>query len=466
MSLIQFLRILVARRWMILATMLACLSVATVVALLLPKRYPATARVMLDIVRPDPVTGQSIGGRDARGYVRTQIELIKDMRVAGAVVDRLGLANDPNTIASYEASGRSAADGGVRAFLGQRIIDNTSAALVSGSNILEIQYEAASPDIAKQVVTVLREAYIESSLRFRTDAAGRTGDWYREQANKAQQQLAAAEAELSNFMRTNKIVIQNGLDSEAAKLQSLQNAVSAARSNESATAAVAAGRLANDPVVDQLRVQLATVEDELALADARLGSAHPTYKAIEARRNTLREQMSQAQSNSRAGVAAVSGATRRTLSQLEADLASQEQRVLERKPMLDELMRLSREVDLRRDQYQKAAARAAELRLEADASETGLVILGDATASRTPSYPKVPLIIGLSALFGLVLGVLAAIVTEFIARRVRGQEDLAYATGVPVLVTVGSATPSPLRQRVQRLLGRRRPDEGGDLQAI
>ena len=80
---------------------------------------------------------------------------------------------------------------------------------------------------------------------------------------------------------------------------------------------------------------------------------------------------------------------------------------------------------------------------------------------------KVNLIVGLSAFFGLALGTLAAIVAEFIARRIRGHEDLAYAAGVPVLVTVGAATPSTLRLRIQKLLGRRNPSDGeGEPQAI
>ena len=48
MSVIQFLRILLARWKLILGTTLACLVVATTVAMLLPKRYPASARVRLD----------------------------------------------------------------------------------------------------------------------------------------------------------------------------------------------------------------------------------------------------------------------------------------------------------------------------------------------------------------------------------------------------------------------------------
>ena len=195
MSLVQFLRILLARRWTIIVATLACFVVATGVAMVLPKRYQATARVLLDIVKPDPVTGLTVGGRDARSYIRTQVELITDMRVAGAVVDQLGLAGDPATIAAYANTGGDPSDpAAVRRYVGQQIINNTAAYLISGSNIMEISYEGPNPSLAKRVVELVRQAYIESSLRLKTDAAGRTGDWYREQATKAQRLLVSAEA--------------------------------------------------------------------------------------------------------------------------------------------------------------------------------------------------------------------------------------------------------------------------------
>lgn len=459
MSLIQFLRILMARWKMILGTMLACMAVATTVAMLLPKRYPATARVLLDIGRADPITGETVSSRD-RSYVRTQVELIKDMRVAGQVVDQLGLANDPNTVAAYEATGRTEADGGIRAWLGQQIINGTEAGVVTGSSILEISYQSTNPERSKQVVGLLRDAYIDQTLRFRTDSAGRSGDWFREQADKARIALSAAEQELAAFMTKNDIVVVNGLDGESAKLAALQASLQQARGTQSTTDAAVAGRLANDPVADQLQMQLAAIEDELALAGARLGPQHPTYKALLARRNTTASQLSQARSKSQQGVSALAGAANRSVGQLEAQVDAQEKVVLQRKPILDEFIRLNREVELKRSQYERASARTDELRLQANVSEAGLVILGDPVASRTPSYPKVNLVIGLAAFFGLALGTLAAIIAEFVARRIRGHEDLAYATGVPVLVTVGASTPSTLRLRLQKLLGRRGSSDG------
>jgi polysaccharide biosynthesis transport protein len=100
MSLIQFLRILAARRGIILAALLSCFLVALIMSQILPKRYEATSRVMLDTVSPDPVTGISIGS-NYRAFVKTQTELIEDEQTAGRVVDRLGWANEPELIKAY-----------------------------------------------------------------------------------------------------------------------------------------------------------------------------------------------------------------------------------------------------------------------------------------------------------------------------------------------------------------------------
>ena len=466
MSIVQFLRILLARWKLILATALACFAVATTIAMLLPKRYPATARVMFE-AKTDPVTGQVLLGGRGSTYLGDQIQIIRDMRVAGAVVDRLGLVNDPALIAQYEASGRTAEDGGMRAWLGQQIIDNTQANMVRGSSIMEISYQTTDPERAKAIVGVIREAYLGESLRLRTDPAGRTSAWYQEQTQIAREELAKAEKALADYMRENKITMVNGVDSENAKLASLQAALQQAQGMEGTNKLSSATRLVSDPVADQLAIQLATIEDELALAGARLGTEHPGYKAILARRNTLAKQVSQARARSQQSVAAMSGAVSQSVGELTKQVEAQAKVVLDRKPVLDELVRLAREVELKRTQYEAATQQADQLKLASDQSDPGITVMGDPVASKTPSYPKIGMVAMVSAALGLGLGLVVALLIEFVARRVRGHEDLAFAAGAPVLAIVGSRQPSTLRLRLRRLFGRRSPDEpAGDLQAI
>jgi hypothetical protein len=125
------------------------------------------------------------------------------------------------------------------------------------------------------------------------------------------------------------------------------------------------------------------------------------------------------------------------------------------KGKLDQLAQLQREVDLRRAEYEKSAARTADLQLQSNMSESGLVVLGDAIGGAQRSFPIWSQVIGLSLAFGTALGVIVAILTELLARRIRGPEDLQFVAKVPVLAVIADVEPSPLRDLVRRLLTRR-----------
>jgi succinoglycan biosynthesis transport protein ExoP len=461
MSPIQFLRILIARRLVVLTTLIVCMVVAMGVARALPERYPARARVLLDLLKPDPVTGQLISGGFARGYVATQTQLIQDYRVAGDVVDKLGWAQNPDVIAAWQSA--TGGQGDLRRWAAQKIIDGTKAQILEGSNILEITYEAPNPEVAKAVVNLLRNSYIDASLRFQTDSAGRTADWYLQQADKAQAGLARAEAAKSKFVQTNGIVVtEGGGEAESAKLNGLQAALLQARAAEGSQQFQATVKATESPVVDQLKVQLATLNDSMEQAAEKLGKEHPTYKAMISRKALLESQIAKETQTARAAGAMQSGSSRQSMASLQAQYEAQKVKVLGMKDKLDQLAQLQREVDLRRNEYEKAAARTADLKLQANVSESGLVVLGDAIGDTSPSFPNWPQIIGLSFTFGLVLGIALAVLTELLARRVRGSEDLGFASRAPVLAVIADAPQSDIIDRIRNLFRRRRAN--ADLQ--
>ncbi len=458
MSLIQFLRILMARRWIILGLFFGITATALLVAWRLPERYPASARVMLDVIKPDPVTGAVIATQFVRGYTKTQTELIKDYRVAGEVVDKLGLVEKPEAKQIFEAESDGSED--IRRFFAQRIIDRTDAQLVENSNILEITYEAANPAVAQNTVAAIRDAYIDASLRFRTDSAGRTADWYRQQAEKAQTALVTAETAKSNFERANGLVMgTGGVDAETIKLQGLQQALLSARASAGQQAFQVASVAGNSGIVESLKMQVATVNDQIQQAGERLGPSNPTIIGLLKRRTLLQGELAKETAAARATGGSAASASRQTIGQLENEYAAQKAKVLGSKDKLDQLGALQREVDLRRVQYEKAAARTADLKLEADVDETGLVPLGAAVGSGSTSFPNIPLIGALAAFGGLVLGLMVAMGVELLGRRVRGSEDLAAAARVPVLAIIADAPRSPFRDWVRRLLTRGRNND-------
>lgn len=433
MSLLQFLRILFARRAIIIAAVLSCFIVATVTAFLLPKTYTAASRLLLN--QPDPVSGETLGDRSVGGYASTQIELIKDYRTAGRVVDALGWARDPAVIAEYnENADPSRVD--IRRWLAQGIMDSTEASLVGGTAILQIEYSAHTPDDAAKTADLIRDAYLEENLRFRRSGAARIADWYEEQSNKALTQLRAAEKERNQFAAANGIVLdESNTDLESMKLHAL--------TSESATASVAA-----QPVVVQSGgpSKLDELDAQIAQATMTLGPNHPSMVALRRQRELLAS-------------APVAGATGggTNVAAIESAFERQKAKVLGQSEKLDRLRQLQSEIDLRKDQYQKATQRVADYRLQSNVDDTGIMPLADAVIPTMPSFPNIPAIVGGSLAIGMGLGILLALLTELLARRVRSGDDLSYASGAPVLATLGvSRKPDSMTSKIIRLLERRK----------
>jgi len=449
MSLAQFLAILVARRWMIVAAVCASLVGAALVVMIVPPRYTASTRVLLNLIKPDPVTGQVIGGQFAQAYTQTQTGLIKDIGVAGAVVDDLYWSSDPTMLARYAVPGDPDA---ARHRMAQLIIDHTDAKLIQGSNIMEISYTGWSPEAAKAIADSIRRQYMQAAVSVKRQSAAESADWYQERADAAQRLLTMAENAKTEFEREHDIIMQddkNDVDSE--RLAALSGAASAP-----AVSPIMPYTSATSPAA----TELATVEAQLALASRTLGASNPVMIQLRQKRDVLTQQVAEerrAASGAGAAASSIANESGAAARQLEAQKA----RVLANRDNLTKLRQLQSEVDVRRDQYVKAAQAAADLRAQSTTDDAGVTVLNNAVAPEQPSFPNGPLIFFGSLALGLALGILAALLTELMNRRIRTARDLEdFVDGVPLLAVVGSASVHPNGGWWRRIrLPRRRSDE-------
>ncbi|MDE2296943.1 MAG: chain length determinant protein EpsF, partial [Burkholderiales bacterium] len=90
MSIKQFLRIVWARKWLVLALLVIVSIAGTATTLLLPKQYTAETALIVEM-RIDPVLGAIAPSLAMPGYMATQIDILKSERVAGRVVKMLGV---------------------------------------------------------------------------------------------------------------------------------------------------------------------------------------------------------------------------------------------------------------------------------------------------------------------------------------------------------------------------------------
>jgi uncharacterized protein involved in exopolysaccharide biosynthesis len=433
MSIIQFLTILWARRFLVFAATFSCLLGAVVLVMILPPRWQAHSRAMLDLIKPDPVTGQIISGASAHAYAATQMELIRDYRVAGLVADQLGWLSNPELIQEYQHRPKSDVRD-FRRWLAQLVIDRTKTELVEGSNILEITYTANRPGDAKAVADALMKAYVDTSLAFRRSEAARNADWFEAEAQKAKLALDQADAAKTAYERANNIVLQDDkVDVDSARLHAL--------ASQAATPMVVAPAAGLTPSSGEL----AQLDAMITQQSQVLGPNHPELKALQAKRAAVAAQVAQERASSRAA-ASGTGAGMQALNQA---VAAQRARVMQQSDKVERLRQLQADVNIRRDQYEKTAGRAAELRQEATVAQTGITVLGAAATPQKPSFPNMPLIIFGSGVLGLAIGVLSALLAELLHRRVRGLEDLQSLANAPLL---GAIAPMPETLAARRRL--------------
>lgn len=435
MSISHFFRILWVRRSLILVTTLSAICAGLLVVGLVPARYTSTSRVLLETMKPDPVTGLSLSSQSTQGYVATQTELIRDYRVAGRVVDAFDWTSSPELAAAYQASNPSP-DMSFRRWLADRVIDGTDARLVAGSNILEISYTSDNPDTAAKIADAIRDAYEAETRLMKQRGAVRSAEWFEGQTNKLRAELAEAEKAKADFERENNIIIEDNLqDTESARLTAM-----AGMQDAPAMPSMSVGM----PMTSPSQAQLQQVDVAIETAMATLGPNHPRLVALRQQRAALAASASQELAAARAAARPAAAASGPSAG---ARIAAQQAKVLAQRGKVAEARQLAVNVSVLREQAAAAAKRTVELQQESESTETAMSFLGNAVTPRTPSFPNVPLIIIGAIALGLGIGMGLSVLVELLNRKVRGPSDLAMA-GVPVL---GMASLNPFPQTAPSL---------------
>ena len=449
MSIGQFLVIFWARRVLIIAAAASCLVGALIVAAIVPPQWKATERIMLDYVKPDPVTGIVIAGPSARALISNQIELITDYTVAGKVAEQVGWLTDPQFAAAYNARPKD----DKRDFshwTADIVIQNTKAKLLEDSNIIEITYTGTTPENAKAVADALRRAYLDATLQFRHQDAERNAVWYTEQAEKAKQTLDSAVAAETAFERENGLVMQDRADVETSHLQALS------------TASAPLGPTGPPSLEGSAAsVELATVEAQLSSALKTLGPNNPDVQALEAKRSSLKSLVER---DKAATLAAVERAETGGARALEQAVEAQKAKVIAKSEKIGKLDQLHQDVERARDEYNRMQAKLAQYREESVSGDVGITPLGNATTPKSPSFPNFLLIVPGSIVLGLGVGIFVSLLMELFRPRVRTQDDLTADPDAPLICVV----PGPLTTKARTVRGRgwRLPSFGGHRGAV
>jgi len=445
MSVHQFLLILLARKKIILATLLTTVALALGVSLVLSKTYKATASVLLNYKGVDPLTGLTMPGQLLPGYMATQIDIISSKNVALRVVDALRLASVPDVLRQFHDANEGR--GSVRDWLADLLLKKLDIVPSRESSVVEISFRGADPQFAAAVANSFADEYQKITVQLKTEPAKKASSYFNEQTRQLRDNVEAAQARLSKYQQEKGIVSldTNRVDVELSRLSDLsaqlvqaQSAVMEGNSRQAAASASALGSpdVANNVLIQTIRSNLAMAEGKFADTSQRYGSNHPQYLAAKAELDKVRSELAAATGTVSRSVGANAQVLRQREAELREAVAQQKTRVLELNRARDELGVLLKDLDSAQRAFDAASQRFSQTRIEAQSEQSDISLLNPAVAPLEPSSPRVLLNALVAVLLGTILGVGLALLLELLNRPLRSSGDLKDMLGIPVLGTI------------------------------
>jgi succinoglycan biosynthesis transport protein ExoP len=465
MDLKQYILALGARRKAFFVALIATIVTAIAVALIVPKKYVATASLMMDARDEQTMSPARLTPRERATHLQTQVDLLMSNRISTQVARDLKLAQRPGVREAWEqdTGGLGSIDEWIAEGLRLKLDIDTSV-----SSLVLVGFSSDDPKFAAEVANGFAKAYLDTVLQLRTEPTREAAKWFDEQLKTLRSQVVQAQTRLNTYQKQKGILAEDArLDVESTRLAELSTQLMVARNAtydalsryKQATEVVESGvspeaipDVLSNAHLNALKVDLSRIEGRLEQESAVLGPNHPQYLRTTAEVQALRERLKSETRKLVAGLGNAVQQSRKREADLQTAIEAQNQRLLNVKDYRIDMAAMSRDIEAAQRSYDAVLTRYMTNKIDATANTTNVMLLSPASEPIKPVHPKVGLIAGLSVVLGLLLAAGIVFVLEMLDRRVRSRYDLESRLAVPSLgrlskwqPTGGRLLPAPMR---------------------
>ena len=241
---------------------------------------------LYDVKSPDPIAGLVLPGLISPSYMATQVDIVNSVRVARRVVERLQLDTDPKAIQKWrEATG---GEGDIVAWLAAGLQKSLEVKPSRESNVINIAVKGNDPGEVARIVNAFAQAFIDVNLELKIEPARQNAQWFDEQTRVQRERLDAAQQALSAYQQKSGIVsTDEALDFETTRLNELSSQLALAQGQnaenrgKSHAAGEASADVLQNPLVNNLKTDIARLESRLQESNVNLGRNHPQTQRME-----------------------------------------------------------------------------------------------------------------------------------------------------------------------------------------
>lgn len=456
----------IVKNWVrILVTALVVTALALAVAWLIPPKFKAETRILIETresiyTRPEGATDSDRPILDQEG-VASQVELITSADLLKQVAAKLDLASrsEFDGSANMSAIGRLLVLVGLKSDPGEipaeeRVLkafrEKLSVHQVEDSRVIVVEFSSKDRQLAADVPRAIAEAYVtlqrDAKLQSNSDAT----EWLEVEIKDLRTRVREAEAKVAAFRSESDILIgQDDAPLATQQLSELSTELSRVRASRSSAQAkaIAVGRALDNgtsldsipdvlesPLIQRLRERQVELKADIADLSTTLLDNHPRIKALKSQLVDLDRQITAEARKLLRSLKTGAETARIRERELVADLNKLKAESARAGEEQVELRALEREAAAQTEllesyltRYREAASRRDRNYLPADAR-----VFQEATVPAEPYFPKL-LPIGLSAFAGaIMIMILISLMRELFSGQAMRQRHTHYAPVSPV----------------------------------
>jgi uncharacterized protein involved in exopolysaccharide biosynthesis len=198
---------------LICVTFLAVALGTTLFTFLSPNEYESRMKILVKNTRSDvPITPERTNGSTgnysddvSENQINSEIELLTSEDLLKQVVTEAGLYGSSSSISSKLGLKQAPSSQALQIEeASKRLAKDLVITPVKKANIIEVKYTSRSPEKAAVVLRKVQDLYLEKHLKLHRPPG--TYDFFKTQADQAEDQLQAAEKKLSGFQQSMNVV--------------------------------------------------------------------------------------------------------------------------------------------------------------------------------------------------------------------------------------------------------------------
>lgn len=480
--LLDYWRVLVRRRWLILGSLVFALAAAVIVSLHTTPLYRANGQITINKANPDPLGFKQNTTSDSDSSVdvdlATEARILKSNSLALQAAQKLqphapfeeSTPDTPDVNSNTSLTGPAQLSKEQQDKLTRVFRTGLAIEVIPDTRIVDIAYISADPHAAANAVNALINTYIEQNLKSRFEATTQAAEWLTKQLSDLQVKVEISEEKLVRYQKEHGIV---GTDEKqniiTSKLEDLNKQLTEAEADRIQKQAVYQLTLSGDPeavsmvsqngYLQSLRAERADLKNQIAQATVQLGSAYPKVVEFKSRIAQLDETID---AELKKTIGRIHndyvGALGREKMQREA-LEQQKEEASQLSQSAIEYNLLKRDADSNRQLYDSLMQKLKEAGLSAGLSSTNVHVVDPASAPLTPFTPDIPRNLEIAFLIGLTGGIALAFVLEALDTTVGTPDQAEGITFLPSLTVIPLAIELRGYAKNDRLLSKPRSDE-------